>query len=541
MTEIPGPSSVTADTAFLPGPSPAGWPAPYAESGSNPWIGEFLVGLPLAVAVLDENGLILSGNDALAATAGSGARRGVDPAGLVVDEDAALLRDGILKVIRGEAARFEVRVALRSRPEEKQLVSIAQVPPGLGVSALLALPDVREQLRLEAQVQAATRMQAVGQLAGGIAHDFNNILTAVLALSDQILERHPLGSIDHEAAAQIGLNGRRAAALVAQLLAFARRQPQRAQVLDLTEILAGLAPLLRQLAGKGVRMKISDQPLAAAVCADPGQIEQVIVNLVVNARDAMSGKGDIDIRLSLVSAPNVAALGHRIMPDIDHVAIEVQDNGTGIPPEIAGKIFEPFFTTKKLGEGTGLGLSTVYGIVKQSGGFIFVRPVPEGGSLFSIYLPAVSRSGIVSAPSRAMAPAVRAGQAPQESLAGLQLLLVEDEPAIRHILARGLRRHGLSVRPVADADLALSALGSADAFDILLSDVMMPGIDGVELASRARAAHPSLAILLMSGFAEPPLHRAAEMAGISFIAKPFTLEELLTSLADAVAQIGRHT
>ena len=497
-----------------------------------------LGGLPLAVAVLDDAGLILAGNDALFATIGADARRGVNPATFAIPEDAPLLAEAIHKVIQGETARQEVRVALRVRPENKQMVSIAQVPSGLGVSALLALPDVREQLRLEAQVQAATRMQAVGQLAGGIAHDFNNILTAVLALSDQILERNAIGSADHEAAVQIGVNGRRAAALVAQLLAFARRQPQRAQLLDLTELLAGLEPLLRQLVGKGIRLTLADQYLPVSVRADPGQIEQVIVNLAVNARDAMAGKGDLDITLALLSPAQVAALGHTIMPAIEHVAIEVRDNGSGIPPDIAGKIFEPFFTTKKLGEGTGLGLSTVYGIIKQSGGFIFARPGSAGGTVFSIYLPAVPRSisarqAAKDAPLSTLDRPAAADPAPP-ALADLRLLLVEDEPAIRQILARGLRRHGLIVRPVADAELALAALGSGESFDVLLSDVMMPGIDGVELASRARSAHPSLAVLLMSGFADLPLHQAAETAGIGFIAKPFALHELLVSLGEAV-------
>lgn len=509
-------------------------PGPSSPGVTSPWIGGFLVGLPLAVAALDETGMILAGNDALIATAGPEACSGADPCTLVLEEDAGLLSEAIRKVTQGMEMRQEVQVALRTRPEARQLVSIARVPPGLGVSALLAMPDVREQLRLEAQVRAATRMQAVGQLAGGIAHDFNNILTAVLALSDQIMERHTPGSADHEAAAQIGVNGRRAAALVAQLLAFARRQPQRAQLLDLAELLAGLAPLLRQLVGRGVRLQISDEKLPVAVRADPGQIEQVIVNLVVNARDAMDGKGDLDITLARLRATEVAALGHRIMPAIDHVAIDVRDSGSGIPPEIAGKIFEPFFTTKKLGEGTGLGLSTVYGIVKQSGGFIFNRPAPGRGTVFSVYLPAVA---LDAGQAMVATPPSAPSAGPEDvalALAGLRILLVEDEPGIRQILTRGLRRHGLSVRPVTDAEMALAALESGEAFDALLSDVMMPGLDGVELARRARAAQPALAVLLMSGFAEPPLHRAAETAGIGFIAKPFALDELVASLGMAI-------
>ncbi|WP_439532392.1 hybrid sensor histidine kinase/response regulator [Polymorphobacter sp.] len=538
MKATPGASSAIADppatpTDFLPGPSPLGWPAPYAEADSNPWIGQLLVGLPLAVAVLDAEGRILAGNEALGATVNAKAWRGLDPVSLVIEEDRALFAESIRQVIKGGVARAEARIALLARPNEKVLAHIACVPPGLGVSAMLALPDVREQLRLEAQVRAATRMQAVGQLAGGIAHDFNNILTAVLALSDQIAERNRPGTPDGDAAAQIGINGRRAAALVAQLLAFARRQPQRPQLLDLTDLLRGLEPLLRQLVGKRARMSLSDRRLPAMVRADPGQIEQVIVNLVVNARDAIaatgSGKGQLDVLLSMVPAHEVPALGQPIMPVVDHVALEVHDTGTGIPADIAGKIFEPFFTTKKMGEGTGLGLSTVYGIVKQSSGFIFAKPRPGGGTVFSVYLPAVARPTEPPPPPPA-APAEK------PMLSGLRLLICEDEDAIREILMRGMRRHGLFVEAVCDADLALAALASGTRFDALLTDVMMPGVDGVELARRAQAEHPALAVLLMSGFAEPPLHEAAATAGIGFIAKPFTFDELLAGLADAVEQ-----
>jgi two-component system cell cycle sensor histidine kinase/response regulator CckA len=533
MKETPGPSSGIADPAFLPGPSPLGWPAPYAQGASNPWIGQLLVGLPLALAVLDDKGRIMAGNEALAATIGDGNWQGLGPVDIVVAEDAAALADCIHQVVSGALGRCEVRVSLRARPSEKLAVHVASVPPGLGIAAVLGLPDVREQLRLEAQVRAATRMQAVGQLAGGIAHDFNNILTAVLALSDQIAERHPPGTPDGDAAVQIGLNGRRAARLVAQLLAFARRQPQRAQLLDLTDLLAGLEPLLRQLVGKGVKLQLTNTRLPAMVRADPGQLEQVIVNLAVNARDAMAGRGALDIGLALIKARDVPALGQPIMPALDHVALEVRDTGSGIPPEIIGKIFEPFFTTKKMGEGTGLGLSTVYGIVKQSNGFIFAHPRPEGGTRFSVYLPAVERPE-QAAPPPAAPPAPAAPMREVPARQGLRLLICEDEDAIRDILARGLRRHGLAVEAVADAESALSALANGPPFDALLSDVMMPGIDGVELARRARAAHPALTILLMSGFAEPPLHKAAETAAINFIAKPFTLDELLAALSDAI-------
>lgn len=263
----------------------------------------------------------------------------------------------------------------------------------------------------------------------------------------------------------------------------------------------------------------------------------MIVNLAVNARDAMAkqgtAQGRLQIRLSEVKARKVAALGHPIIPAMDHVSIEVEDSGSGISPAIAGKIFEPFFTTKKLGEGTGLGLSTVYGIIKQSGGFIFARPARERGTIFSIYLPAHPLVKTRQLQSNSAALVAVSSADPKTAPVSNRLLLVEDEDAVRDVLARGLSRNGIAVHAVADANAALAVLVDNPEIDSLLSDVMMPGIDGVELASRARALRPDLAVLLMSGFAEAPLHKAAETAGIGFIAKPFALAELMMALEAA--------
>ncbi len=510
--------------------SPAVWPAPYAEGAANPWIGGLLMTLPMAMALTGASGRITAFNDALLATAGPHCRIGAPPDSLFIDEDTPLITAALKAAIEQDAAG-EVRAALRARPDDKQLITIMPIPPGLGVTALIAMRDVREQLRLEAQVAAVTRMQAVGQLAGGVAHDFNNILTAVLGLTDQLLDHHPAGDPDHAALDEIRRNGERAAALVAQLLAFARQQPQRQQVLDLAPLLDGLRPLLAQLLGKGIAVAIDDGPLAQAVRADPGQIEQVIVNLAVNARDAMSGAGTLTIRLRDIAAADVAGQGFGIIPRADHVAIDVIDTGTGIPPGIAGKIFEPFFTTKPMGQGTGLGLSTVYGIVKQSGGYIFARPGhDERGTMFSVYLPAVPRpASVAPPPPKPPAPGL-------ESISGLRLLLVEDDPAVRAILQRGLSRFGPDITVAADATLALDAMAAGKPFDVLVSDIMMPGIDGVELAAEARRRQPGLGVVLMSGFAEPPLHRAAGAQGVKFLSKPFALGELVASIAAAATE-----
>jgi signal transduction histidine kinase len=519
-----GRSSATAETPT----HSAVWPAPYSDGMPSPWIGQLLMTLPMAMALVSSHGRIVVGNDALLATVGDGCRPGARPEWLVVAEDAAMVAAAISRAIAGSET-IEVRAALLNRPDEKQVMTITPIPPGFGIAALIAMRDIREQLKLESQVAAVTRMQAVGQLAGGIAHDFNNILTAVLALTDQLLESHPVGDTDHDSLDEIRRNGRRAAALVEQLLAFARQQPQRQQILDLQPLIEALRPLLAQLLGKGIDIVMMGHPLTAAVSADPGQIEQIIVNLAVNARDAMAGAGTVTIGLRDVPAADVAAQGFSIIPRADHVAIDVIDTGAGIPPAIAGKIFEPFFTTKPMGQGTGLGLSTVYGIVKQSGGYIFARPnVGTPGTVFSIYLPAVPR-----AQHMAVATSAALASTPTAVRAGLRLLLVEDDAAIRLILERGLRRHGLDVTAVANGAAALAQLESGAPFDVLVSDVMMPGIDGVELVARALDLRPGLGAVLMSGFAEPPLHRAADARGVRFLAKPFALAELTEAIAAA--------
>jgi two-component system cell cycle sensor histidine kinase/response regulator CckA len=505
----------------------AGWPAPYSDGVDSPWVAQLLMGLPMAMALISRDGAIVVGNEAMRATVGAGYRPGTRPEWLVIADDADAVAEAVAMAIRG-GSRVEVRAALQDRPEEKQVITIIPVPPGMGISALLALRDIREQLRLEAQVAAATRMQAVGQLAGGIAHDFNNILTAILAVTEQLVERRPAGDPDHDDLIEIRRNGERAAALVEQLLAFARQQPRRQEVLDLGPLIEALRPLLAQLCGKGIDLELHGAPLSAAVLADPGQIEQVIVNLAVNARDAMAGQGRLQIRLRHVRAADIVELGHRIMPEADHVAVEVIDTGTGIAPAIAGKIFEPFFTTKPMGQGTGLGLSTVYGIVKQSGGYIFAEPSPEApGTRFSIFLPAVPMPAAV-APQPAVAVERHA-----ESIAGLRLLLVEDEPAVRTILQRGLLRFGPTIVTAADGAEALERLAEEPPFDVLISDIMMPGIDGVKLASMAREREPDIGVVLMSGFAEAPLHRAVDAQRVGFVSKPFPIGDLVAAIAAA--------
>lgn len=512
-------------------PAENSWPAPYAEGLSSPGFAPLLINVPMALALIDSSGRMFAGNEAMVATAGDAWRPGLKPQDMAVPDSAAQLARAVAAVVAGGAAR-SLRVALVNRPNEAQDLRLLPFPPGLGAAAMIALRDIREQLRLEAQVAAATRMQAVGQLAGGVAHDFNNLLTAVLALTDQVLETDLQGS-NRDAVQEIRRNGERGAKLVGQLLAFARQQPQRRNLLSVRALLNGLQPLLVQLLGPAVELVIPPGNDQLAVAADPGQLEQVIVNLAVNARDAMNSNGRLVISITDVPGSDIPALGHAIMPAVDHVAIDVTDSGSGIPPQILGKIFEPFFTTKPQGQGTGLGLSTVYGIIKQSDGFIFAKPGPGGrGTTFTVYLPARTLPSTASAGP----PAVSAGppapaQARPALTAGCRVLLVEDEPAVRTVFARGLERQGCAVTTAEDAMTALTILRGEQSFDVLVSDVMMPGIDGVELAVEAARMRPGLGIVLMSGYAELPRQQAANELGFRFLAKPFALAELLDAIA----------
>jgi two-component system cell cycle sensor histidine kinase/response regulator CckA len=296
----------------------------------------------------------------------------------VVDEDKAAVSDAVRRFARGPSTSSDMAVRLKAAPDEPVALGIAGAR-GLGEAAvILSLKDNSEADRLKRQVAQATKMQAVGQLAGGVAHDFNNILTAILGYCDLMLMRHTPGDSDYDDIQQIRSNSNRAAGLTRQLLAFSRQQTLRPQVLQLPDVISEVLNLLKRLLGETVKLQVKHGRNLGAVRADPGQLEQVIVNLAVNARDAMltkdpQGGGTLVLHTYSVSPDEVRRLGSDILPPGEYTALKVTDTGTGIPQHILGKIFEPFFTTKEVGKGTGLGLSTVYGIVKQSGGFIFAE------------------------------------------------------------------------------------------------------------------------------------------------------------------------
>ena len=359
------------------------------------------------------------------------------------------------------------------------------------------LNDATELKTLEAQFVQSQKMQAIGQLAGGVAHDFNNLLTAISGHCDLLLLRHDAGDPDYADLIQISQNANRAASLVGQLLAFSRKQNLKPQALDLRDTMSDLVHLLNRLIGERIQLEVTHEPGPKAIRADRRQLEQVIVNLVVNARDAMPDGGMISIRT------RSEFLGEEIVRDRAHlvagkyVVIEVRDTGVGISPDGLSKIFEPFYTTKKTGEGTGLGLSTAYGIVKQTGGFIFVDSAPGEGTVFSLYFPANVQKDIV--------PQVKVEKPKVPKVSDIEgvVLLVEDEAPVRAFAGRALRLSGHTVLEAENAEMALEILEDRELhIDVFVTDVVMPGMDGPSWVRQAQRMRPDTKVVFMSGYAE---------------------------------------
>jgi two-component system cell cycle sensor histidine kinase/response regulator CckA len=486
--------------------------------------------LPIGLALVDGDGRFLTMNQAFHQAAGiKGTEMPVYPGDLVVKEDKAAVADAVRRNARGPAMSGDIAVRLVRQPTEPVALTIAGLR-GLGEAAvLLLLKDNSEEAKLKRQVAQATKMQVVGQLAGGVAHDFNNILTAIIGHCDLMLMRHTPGDIDYDDIQQIKSNSNRAAGLTRQLLAFSRQQTLRPQVLQLPDVVSEVSHLLKRLLGETVELVVKHGRNLGPIRADPGQLEQVIINLAVNARDAMLPEGGtLTIQTYSVKSDQVAELGSDILPIADYSALSVTDTGTGIAPSILGKIFEPFFTTKEVGKGTGLGLSTVYGIVKQSGGFIFADSKVGEGTRFVIYLP-VHREEKAAAGSRSTRKAKK-----DELWGSGTVLLVEDEPMVRSVAERALTRHGYKVITADNGEDALEVLRSGESIDLLISDVVMPGMDGPTMVREARKTWPDLKILFMSGYAEEQLRKSIDIENVNFLPKPFSVTELAEAARRAV-------
>jgi two-component system cell cycle sensor histidine kinase/response regulator CckA len=504
----------------------------------------FFANAPVGSALLDRTGRFEEANHAL------GELFGVAPEDLIGRELISLLseedRDGIAAKLtaaaegRTERDPIEIRITL---PREKTIVlflsriddakedlSVTGLDPGGGFT--LHFIDVTEQKNLEIQFAQSQKMQAVGQLAGGVAHDFNNLLTAMIGFCDLLLLRFQPGDPSFADIMQIQQNANRAANLVRQLLAFSRQQTLQPRVLNITDVLVDLSHLLRRLIGENIELKVVHGRDLGAVKVDQGQIEQVIINLAVNARDAMPGGGTLTIRTANASSTQDQRRGHEVMPAGDYVLIGVADTGVGIPADNLARIFDPFFSTKELGSGTGLGLSTVYGIVKQTGGFVFVDSHPGRGAVFEIYLPRCE-------PTDASISARPDGSEPSagKDLTGCgTVLLVEDEDPVRKFGARALRNKGYKVIEAESAEAALELIrNAAEKIDLLITDVVMPRLDGPGLVREVREIRSDIKVIFISGYAEDAFRqRLGSDSDIDFLPKPFSLKQLASKVKDVI-------
>jgi two-component system cell cycle sensor histidine kinase/response regulator CckA len=492
---------------------------------------QLLSTLPLGLALVDRDGRFLFANDAFARVLDVQADKLPPyPGDLVINEDKGAVLDSIRRYGSGAVTSGDIAIRLKERPDEVIALSMAGVR-GLGEAAvLLGLKDNREEITLKRQVAQQTKMESIGQLAGGVAHDFNNILTAIIGYCDLMLLRHQPGDSDYDDIQQIKNNSNRAASLTRQLLAFSRQQTLRPQILQLANVVAEVSSLLKRLLGETVRLEVHHGRGVGAVRADPGQLEQVIINLGVNARDAMPKGGVVHISTAAVSQREVAAMGREFLPIGDYVQLSVEDSGVGIPKENLSKIFEPFFTTKEMGKGTGLGLSTVYGIVKQSGGFIFADSQLENGTRFDIFLPV--HRGEIPTPEVTKRELYK----PKDLWGSGRILIVEDEDMVRAVAERALVRQGYVVETASDGEQALELFADGKRYDLVVSDVVMPNLDGPSMARQLRESYGDIRLLFISGYAEEQLRETISLDNVAFLAKPFSVQQIAEAVHDALAK-----
>ena len=510
---------------------------------------------PMAIATIDKQGGVIRTNPQFArlfhgTRSGEGDDRSIRA--IVAERDRPALEAAIRAAAAGKAEIAPVDAMLVGPGERfgRFYVTAVKEAERDQEAAIVYALETTAQRELETKVTQTQKMELVGQLAGGIAHDFNNVLSAIMMATDFLLNAHKPTDPSFQDIMQIKQNANRAASLVRHLLAFSRKQTMRPQVLDLGEVLSDLNMLLRRLIGEKVTLQVVHGRDLWPVRVDISQFEQVIVNLAVNARDAMPGGGQLELRTANVTAKDCERFHAKGMPAADYVLVEVSDSGTGIPAAIVDKIFEPFFSTKEVGKGTGLGLSTVYGIIKQTGGFVYVDSVEGKGTTFRIFLPRHIASAQDAVPEHAaeaqvssligvLAAAAEAKPPANADLTGEgTILLVEDEEGLRALNARGLTSRGYTVLEAGNGVEAIDVLEKIDGrVDLVVSDVVMPEMDGPTLLRELRSRDPGLKIIFVSGYAEDAFqkHLPADGQQFAFLAKPFTLKQLVAAVKETMA------
>ena len=503
---------------------------------------ELLETVQLVAVMLDTAGNITFCNDSLLRLTGWSAAEAMGQNWFDLFVPASVREETWSMFVRGLAqgdlpAHYENPILTRSGAS--RLIAwdntLLRSPQGQVVGTASLGRDITEHRALEERFRQAQRLESVGRLAGGVAHDFNNLLSVINGYSEMLLLRADLPDPIRADVLEIYDAGRRAAALTQQLLAFSRRQMLKPELLDLNAVLADAGSLLGRLIGEDIELSLRLDPLPARVCADAGQMQQVVMNLAVNARDAMPSGGKIVIQSANVAIPEGAASPEPGLPPGRYALLSVSDTGAGMTEEVKAHAFEPFFTTKGPGKGTGLGLATVYGIVEQSGGRIFVESQPGQGTTFRIYLPAVQQ---------ALAARATADEAKLSDYRGTEtILLVEDQPAVRKLMRNLLSSLGYQVLEAGDGNAALALVQQArEPFQMMLTDLVMPGMNGLELAARLIALRPGIRVLYISGYAD----RMPEVAGApnyqeNSIAKPFLAAELAAKVREVLDRPGPQT
>nr|WP_306798947.1 ATP-binding protein [Sinirhodobacter sp. WL0062] len=486
--------------------------------------------LPVALMRLDGDGRISAANLAARALIGEIAEsvRLFD----VFEGLGRPIEDWVRDAMTGRAERRpEVMRVRRAEPEKYLQITLSRVVENGQPGLVGVISDATQLKTLEAQFVQSQKMQAIGQLAGGVAHDFNNLLTAISGHCDLLMLRHDKGDPDYADLDQISQNANRAASLVGQLLAFSRKQTLKPKVIDLRDTLSDLSHLLNRLVGEKVTLTVSHDLDLPPIRADKRQLEQVIMNLVVNARDAMPRGGEIRIETEKLKLSEERTRDRACVPKGDYVVVRVIDEGIGIAPENLTKVFEPFYTTKRTGEGTGLGLSTAYGIVKQTGGYIFCDSVPGVGTTFSLYLPALEcgAAAVGDVPPPVSVAAIERGAT---------VLLVEDEAPVRAFASRALKLRGYSVLEAESGEEALKIIENNDLqVDVFVTDVIMPGMDGPSWVTQALGSRPDTPVVFMSGYAEDVFTEGrAPIPNSVFLPKPFSLSELTATVQNQIAK-----
>lgn len=512
-----------------------------SATGAQPRYSRFFQSAPFGIAAVDAEGRIVSANAAFARLLLDGTTHRGGSLLDVLDKSDPEIGTKVGAAL--EAARegkasippFDIKLGAKGKEQTRKVYTASLARGGKAREvAILYVLDVTEAKALEEKFAQAQKMEAVGTLAGGIAHDFNNVLTAIIGFSDLLLQTHKPGNASYSHILSVKSSANRAAGLVRQLLAFSRRQTMQPKVLQIGDLLTDWSMLVNRLLGEKIELKINTGRDMWHVKADPGELERIIINLAVNARDAMLPKGGrLTIRTRNISERDSQKLAGQGVARGEYVLIEVEDTGCGMTPDVMAKIFDPFFTTKAVGKGTGLGLASVYGIVQQTGGYIIPESTPGEGTTFRLYLPRHHLE-----PEEQVAPAASAKKPRARDLTGNgRVLLVEDEDAVRRFAVAALKSKGYEVLQASDGVEAMEVMKEHDnKVDIVVSDVIMPEMDGPTLMRELRKIDPKLKFIFVSGYPDDAFKNNLDPdADFTFLPKPYNLAQLAAKVKEQIA------